>query len=506
MRLICLRKVSSPGHFAVMMLAAACSLLPCAAESSPPDPDVRTERRLAGVLYTERFEVAPDELVIVEDDLEVRSQEDIAIDGPILAQRNAKSSSRHGVSIRLSTAGTIFVNAVIQPSSGVVGAKSCEAGGRGGDLILTARKIVFRTPELRAGDGAKGGAGAPGGSGGHIILVTDHEPISILPTGQRAQLHGGRGGVGGDGTWLLCGKSLKAGQGGTGGSGGNAMMILDPSPASITAACTDGVPGQNGVDVVGADGADGGPGVNGTIAHVNGGDGGDGGPGGNATGGPGGPGGAGGACCNPAGPGGKGGVGGKGGKAQGGKGGSGGKGGDSYFAVTWWGSGGKGGKGGDGGAATSGNGGAGGAGGKGNPGGTGGAGGQPGVATAGAAGLGGAGGTPSGASGAAGSGGTVTNGTPGAPGASGGACSCSAVANCGTGFVSCSGTSNCLAVDRDCSTGQRGSVTCDGVTTACPATCSCGSSVCCQCDSAGDCFSCCRCSGGSGPLCIQACS
>jgi hypothetical protein len=50
---------------------------------------------------------------------------------------------------------------------------------------------------------------------------------------------------------------------------------------------------------------------------------------------------------------------------------------------------------------------------------------------------------------------------------------CNASANCWNGTtVSCSGnnsTTSCSATDSNCSAHQRGSVTCDGVTTSCPA-------------------------------------
>src|SRR6478752_5860402 len=49
---------------------------------------------------------------------------------------------------------------------------------------------------------------------------------------------------------------------------------------------------------------------------------------------------------------------------------------------------------------------------------------------------------------------------------------CTASANCWDGStVSCSGnnsTTSCSATDSNCSVHQRGSVTCDGVTTSCP--------------------------------------
>lgn len=49
---------------------------------------------------------------------------------------------------------------------------------------------------------------------------------------------------------------------------------------------------------------------------------------------------------------------------------------------------------------------------------------------------------------------------------------CNATANCWDGTTrSCSGNTSCSAVDSNCSGGQRGSVTCDGVTTQCPSCC-----------------------------------
>lgn len=54
---------------------------------------------------------------------------------------------------------------------------------------------------------------------------------------------------------------------------------------------------------------------------------------------------------------------------------------------------------------------------------------------------------------------------------------CTATASCGGGAtVSCQGnnsTTSCSATDRNCSAGQRGRVTCDGVTTLCPTPCPC---------------------------------
>lgn len=52
---------------------------------------------------------------------------------------------------------------------------------------------------------------------------------------------------------------------------------------------------------------------------------------------------------------------------------------------------------------------------------------------------------------------------------------CSAAASCNDGtIVSCTGnnsTTSCSASDRNCAVGERGHVTCDGVTTVCPTPC-----------------------------------
>jgi hypothetical protein len=89
---------------------------------------------------------------------------------------------------------------------------------------------------------------------------------------------------------------------------------------------------------------------------------------------------------------------------------------------------------------------------------------------------------------------------------------CFAEANCESGTVSCSGeasSTSCSAVDRSCP-GERGHVTCDGVTTYCPTVCTCSGTpiqiFCCLCAQRGDCFSCCRCSGGTLTQCSFSCS
>ncbi|HEY9422116.1 MAG TPA: hypothetical protein VIW92_11935, partial [Thermoanaerobaculia bacterium] len=79
---------------------------------------------------------------------------------------------------------------------------------------------------------------------------------------------------------------------------------------------------------------------------------------------------------------------------------------------------------------------------------------------------------------------------------------CTATAYCHNGTtVSCQGnnsTTSCTAVDSNCANGQRGYVTCDGVTTYCVAC-----DPCTQCNATGDCVACCRCAGQTG--CVRKC-
>jgi hypothetical protein len=83
---------------------------------------------------------------------------------------------------------------------------------------------------------------------------------------------------------------------------------------------------------------------------------------------------------------------------------------------------------------------------------------------------------------------------------------CNATANCESGTVYCEGNSTCSAADRSCPE-EQGHVTCDGVTTWCPTACPCNIQCqrCNTCAQTGDCFSCCRCEGGTLFQCSQAC-
>jgi hypothetical protein len=87
---------------------------------------------------------------------------------------------------------------------------------------------------------------------------------------------------------------------------------------------------------------------------------------------------------------------------------------------------------------------------------------------------------------------------------------CSATATCASGTISCSGSGTCTAVDRNCSSGERGHVTCGsttGSTTSwCPTPCCYSSDWCCQCALTEDCFACCRCDGLGYVICTRDCS
>ena len=77
-------------------------------------------------------------------------------------------------------------------------------------------------------------------------------------------------------------------------------------------------------------------------------------------------------------------------------------------------------------------------------------------------------------------------------------------ATCGTyPNISCSGQ-GCSAANRNCTTGEVGYVTCDGVTTSCPGTPR--EFACCQCSATNDCWACCYCHGGGPIICSEGCN
>jgi hypothetical protein len=85
---------------------------------------------------------------------------------------------------------------------------------------------------------------------------------------------------------------------------------------------------------------------------------------------------------------------------------------------------------------------------------------------------------------------------------------CTATASCVSGTVYCEGnnsTASCTAVDRNCASGERGHVTCDGATTWCPTACGCSNQYCCECQASEDCYSCCRCQGYGDIICSRMC-
>jgi hypothetical protein len=87
---------------------------------------------------------------------------------------------------------------------------------------------------------------------------------------------------------------------------------------------------------------------------------------------------------------------------------------------------------------------------------------------------------------------------------------CSATATCNdtSGVnVSCTYTGSggtCTFTNQSCANGVRGQVNCNGTVKQCPQ-CPCGTPHCCICEETGDCFSCCRCAGGTFAACSLAC-
>lgn len=106
-------------------------------------------------------------------------------------------------------------------------------------------------------------------------------------------------------------------------------------------------------------------------------------------------------------------------------------------------------------------------------------------------------------------GGSCATGQPMAKGPGGLNLKAVCTVQCDSGSVSCTGTPNCTAVNRDCSILEPGHVTCNGVTTSCtPACCSTGTmreKACCRCEATANCQDCCRCDGGTIVQCALAC-
>lgn len=75
--------------------------------------------------------------------------------------------------------------------------------------------------------------------------------------------------------------------------------------------------------------------------------------------------------------------------------------------------------------------------------------------------------------------------------------------------VSCTSSTDCTAVERNCSVYERGHVMCNGVKTYCTPTCCSGGTpqenACCRCDALGGCTDCCRCAGGTISQCKDEC-
>lgn len=99
---------------------------------------------------------------------------------------------------------------------------------------------------------------------------------------------------------------------------------------------------------------------------------------------------------------------------------------------------------------------------------------------------------------------TQSGGRSGTGGGVGQFSSCNAQASCSPWghFQYCTGNSSCVAVDRNCSVGEQGHVTCDGVTHWCQSCSFCQNCV----NYDTTCFDCCRCDGGPALFCSGYCS
>jgi hypothetical protein len=81
-------------------------------------------------------------------------------------------------------------------------------------------------------------------------------------------------------------------------------------------------------------------------------------------------------------------------------------------------------------------------------------------------------------------------------------------ANCPSGTISCTSSTSCSAVERNCANNEWGHVTCDGATTLCEPCCP-GTGIeyaCCYCDATDSCVHCCVCLGGGYAQCSRECS
>lgn len=399
-------------------------------------------REVHGVIACPTFRVEQNERVLVTDDVEIASTDDIIIDGDlIVCARLAGSQTLDAPNITLKSGRSIRVRGTILGARGIsVPMDSRESddiptapAGKGTDIVLDSALTIIDGYVI-AGDGGDSLPRGMGGRGGDVTIQGN--AISFVDD-DRPEILGGAGGnaARGGNVSVLSERPVDSGvlrsiliqlaterranvtKQRSGGSSSSPLTACSETPAN---------PGGHGVDVQGGTGGNGNQGSNGTITSPDGQTGFPGLPGGVATPGSGVVGDTGMNCCdqNPQ-TGGKGGTGGRAGQGVGGTGGTGGRGGNAYkdpATHQYLGDGGTGGTGGPAGPSNLGTPGTGGPGGP--KGGQGGNGGPATMALAGSGGAGGAGGRgiQPGDPGPQGTAGAPADGGTGATGAKGGLC------------------------------------------------------------------------------------
>lgn len=250
----------------------------------------------SAVLRVKNWHIAAGENLTLENDLQIFSEGNVQIDGNILG-KPAVNQNSNGQNLIICSNGTIEINGSILLSDGGDAvlplehnlAKAAFAqrpwtqisasalnllpsvqlsqyvhGGRGGSLLLKARRIVING-QVKVGSGGRGIAGGNGGAGASMIFLFEQFQTSA-PSRHFQAGHGGDGGAGE--AWFSM-------DGGIGGMGGEALLF----------ACSNGTNGNNGTGsptTVGTNGGNGGTGGNDTTTGIacNGGNGGNGGSGG----------------------------------------------------------------------------------------------------------------------------------------------------------------------------------------------------------------------------------
>lgn len=171
-------------------------------------------RRVSGTIRADVFELAPDELLVLEGDTTILAKAGIAIRGDVVADPLA--GGHDGASFELRCPRPILVLGDVRAGDGRAGRALGEAGGRGGSIRFVAA-VVSNGGDHRAGDGGRGGPAGGGGDGGEVLS-------SRLSGGPGAAGGSYRGGDGGPGTVAPPGFDGPPASGGAGGG----VFFIEP--------------------------------------------------------------------------------------------------------------------------------------------------------------------------------------------------------------------------------------------------------------------------------------